>query len=200
MMWHPRVMSLQRYGKILFENLKFAFLFIVPLYLIVFTIPLVVNPDTIERFKINFKVAILTKSFCEVKYEECQRLMDPEYGDPSLLFKTSFPDYELVYIRHISVDYLDNLLISLVDTSLIRTLLLTIKKPKNPSEWWWRVLQSLRVIMAIGNSMVFHAIKGVLVSKMWVFFIFGAITTIYDSWVSLIQSLSWVLRSANTIF
>lgn len=192
--------SIQRYGKVLLDNLKFACLFIAPLYLIIFTIPLIVNPDTIEQFKTNFKVIVLSKPFCEVKHEECRKLLDPEYGDPSVLLKTSFPDYELIYIRHYTVDFLDNLLIRLVDTSVIRSILLMIKKPLNPSEWWSKVLLSLRVIMAISNAMMFHAIRGVLVSKMWVFFIFGSITTIYDSWASLIQSISWVLRSSNTIF
>ena len=200
MVERSRFVLLHYYGKIFLENLQFACLFIIPLYLIVFTVPLVVNPDTIDQFKINFKVVLLSKPFCEVKSEECQKLLDPEYGNPSLLLKTSFLDYELVYIRHYSIDYLDNILITLVDKSFFRPLILMINKPTNPAEWWSKVLESLRVVMAIGNAMIFHAIKGVLVSKMWVFFIFGAITTIYDSWASLIQTLSGVLRSANTIF
>ena len=200
MLVRSRLVSLQHYGKIILENLQFACLFIIPLYLFVFTVPLVVNPDTIDLFKTNFKVVLLSKPFCEVKTEECQKLLDPEYGNPSLLLKTSFLDYELIYIRHYSIDFLDNVLITLIDKSFIRPLILIIHKPANPVEWWSKVLESLRVIMAIGNAMIFHAVKGVLVSKMWVFFIFGAITTIYDSWASLIQTLSGVLRSANTIF
>lgn len=200
MVEQSRFVSLKYYGKIFLENLQFACLFIVPLYVIVFIVPFVVNPDTIDQFKINFKVVLLSKPFCEVKIEECQKLLNPDYGDPSLLFKTSFPDYDLVYIRHYSIDYLDNMLITLVDKSFLRALILMIKKPVNPGEWWSKVLQSLRVVVAISNAMVFHAIKGVLVSKMWVFFVFGAITTIYESWATLLQTLSGVLRSGNTIF
>ncbi|CUM51263.1 uncharacterized protein AC631_02487 [Debaryomyces fabryi] len=200
MVERSRFTSLQHYGKIFLENLQFACLFIIPLYVIVFTVPFVVNPDTIDQFKINFKVVLLSKPFCEVKSEECHKLLDPEYGDPSLLLKTSFPEYELVYIRHYWIDYFDRMLITLVDKSFFRPLILIINKPADPSEWWSKVLESLRVVMAIGNAMIFHAIKGVLVSKMWVFFIFGAITTIYDSWASLLQTLSSVLRSANAIF
>lgn len=200
MVERSRFTSLQYYGKVFLENLQFACLFIIPLYVILFTIPFVVNPDTIDKFKINFKVVLLSKPFCEVKSEECKKLLDPDYGDPSLLLKTSFPDYELVYIRHYWIDFLDNMLITLVDRSFFRPLFLMINKPASPNEWWSKVLMSLRVVIAIGNAMIFHAIKGVLVSKMWVFFIFGAITTIYDSWASLFQTLSSVLRSSNTIF
>lgn len=192
--------SIQKYGQLVIDNLRFAVVFIVPLLLMIVVFPLILNPDTVENFQINFKIVLLSKPFCEVKYSECKKLLHPDYGDPLLLKKTAFKDYDLIYIRHFIIDYIDNFVLRIIDIPGVKGTLIMLNNPENPVEWWPKVREAFHVLLAIGNSMLFHTIRGLLMSKMWVFFIFGTITTMYESWSSLLTSVSLVLRSDNTIF
>ncbi|KAK6200420.1 uncharacterized protein RJT21DRAFT_43996 [Scheffersomyces amazonensis] len=197
--------SVVRNRQAIIENIKFIIYVILPIVSAIIVVPYILNPFTIEEFKVNFKVILLSQPFCQVRPEDCSKLLDPNYGDPRYLKKKTFEKFELIYVRNYLVEYWDNFILSLVRfhplRSFIMKLIGIIDRPLENSEQFWKEMdESTEVVLAVVNSMIFATIQGIIVSRMWVFFIFGAIITITESWGNVIDLLTTVLRSTNNVF
>ncbi|KAK6462193.1 hypothetical protein DFJ63DRAFT_313335 [Scheffersomyces coipomensis] len=187
------------------DNIKFIAFVIIPILTCIVVIPYIVNPFTIEEFKTNFKVVLLTQPFCQLRPEECSQLLDPNYGDPRYLKRKEFEFFELVYVRHYLVEMWDNFVLRLVRVYPLRRFIMILIQIldgplENAEQFWKRMDESTEVVLAVFNSMFFATIQGVIVSRMWVFLIFGFIITISESWANVMETLSRVLRTANTVF
>ncbi|KAK6455785.1 uncharacterized protein RJT20DRAFT_50592 [Scheffersomyces xylosifermentans] len=201
---NPTIRTLQNKQAIL-ENLRFLLFIMLPIFTAIYFVPSFINPFTIEEFKTNFKVVLLSKPFCEVKPTECAKLLDPNYGNINILKRKTFQHFDLIYVRHRWVEIWDNILLSVLTSRPMKKFALfvsivSLDKVENPEEYWLKWEESMEIVIAIGNSLTFHTIRGLIVSRMWVFFIFGSIITIGESWATIGEQLSYVLRSATNVF
>jgi hypothetical protein len=189
----------------LHENLRFLILFILPVVASMVLIPYWIDPYTLEHFKTNFKVIVLSQQFCDAKPGHCKKLLDPNYGDLNLLKRKAFTTYDITYIRHYSVEIWDGWVLGMIRRFQPRKLIVYFRRLSSiplddDDEFWLKWDESMQLMLAMMNSMVFHTIKGLLVSRMWVFFIFGLAFTIQESWESVIDTLYNVLRSDINVY
>ena len=67
--------KMRRNKKVIVENLHFFVFIMIPIVCAIYFVPGFINPFTIDEFKINFKVILLLRTFCEVRPEECACLL-----------------------------------------------------------------------------------------------------------------------------
>ncbi|ABN64975.2 predicted protein [Scheffersomyces stipitis CBS 6054] len=196
---------MRRNKKVIVENLHFFVFIMIPIVCAIYFVPGFINPFTIDEFKINFKVILLSRTFCEVRPEECALLLDPDYGNKDYLKRKVFQNYDLIYVRHRSVEIWDNMLLAVVTTTPVKKLaqifqFVNLEDIDNPDVFWSKWEESIEIVLAIINSMMFHTIRGLIVSRMWVFFVFCFTISVGDSWASVCEQLALVLRSATNVF
>lgn len=187
------------------ENLRFLVFFIIPVVAAILLIPYCIDPYTIENFKTNFNVIVLSQQFCNAKPAKCRKLLDPNYGDLALLKRKAFHTYDIIYVRHYTVEIWDGWVLGVLRKLLPRKAILFLRRlSSTPMEsetiFWLEWDESMELMLAMMNSMVFHTVKGLLVSRMWVFFIFGSLITIVESWASIAEPLYNVLRSDTNVY
>lgn len=187
------------------EAIKYILLITVPIVTCIYLIPNFIDPEIVNHLQINFRIHLLSKPFCEMHPGECLQLMDPNFGDPRYLKRKVFKYYEIMYIRHYIVEIWDTIVLSIARLYPFRKMALATRNViysdfGNDEEFFEQFDEALEIVLAIFNSIVFQGAKGVLISRMWIFFIVAGVFTVVESWSSLGKPLRTILRSANTVY
>lgn len=64
-------------------------------------------------------------------------------------------------------------------------------------EMWDFLIEIVQIMLAVINSMIYHLIWGLIVSRMYVFFIFGTLITVFEPWERLIGPIISVINTNN---
>ncbi|CCE88666.1 Piso0_001443 [Millerozyma farinosa CBS 7064] len=188
-----------KYGRAVAENVEYLVFVVLPILLVLVVASIALDIDTLKKGSENFKVVLLSRPFCEANPQECGDLMDPAFGKPGILKKTKFTNYELVYIRHHFVEAFDNTVVWILMSPFFKTIVQKIRRPSDPITFWYNVEEVLRIMLAICNSMLFHTLRGVLMSRMWVFIFIGIFSTIYMSWKTPLDAIDSILGKGNGV-
>ena len=195
------------------DNFKILVFFIIPILLSIYLIPKFINPEMINNLLINFKIGLLSKQYCQIQPIYCSILLDDKYGDPNQLKRIQFKYFELIYVVHDWIYNIDQFMIHKI------ILLLPIKKlvgsiiimkrsyssngggeaagAGQVEEMWDFLIEIVQIMLAVINSMIYHLIWGLIVSRMYVFFIFGTLITVFEPWERLIGPIISVINTNN---
>ncbi|KAI5967279.1 hypothetical protein CANMA_003099 [Candida margitis] len=184
-------------------NAKICLYFILPIALSMYLIPTFITPDLITYIQINFRVILLSKQFCQVKPQQCEVLLDSKFGDPEVLYRQVFHHYDLIYVVNKYIWQWDRLVIKIIVSSPAKYTIIGmgyLRGVEMNDEYWNLMQETLHIILAIFNTSIFHIVMGMVVSRMWMFFIVGVVLTILEPWEKLAGPIWNLLQSANNVF
>ena len=143
-------------------------------------------------------------------------------GDPNQLKRIQFKYFELIYVVHKWIYNIDQFIIHKLILlwpikKIIGSIMIIIMMRNNNNnnnnnnsgggggfggeqymeEIWEKWIEIIQIILAVINSMIYHLIWGLIVSRMYVFFIFGTLITVFEPWERLIDPLMSVLSTNN---
>ncbi|KAI3403944.1 hypothetical protein KGF56_003211 [Candida oxycetoniae] len=199
-------MPLHSFKQAILYSLELLFYFIIPTIAALYIIPKFITPDLVDKFQINFKVILLSRELCQVKPYDCEKLLDLNYGDPDLLQRRVFHYYDLIYVVNKHIAICDDLIVKMLlhDYNpfmfISKRMFLIERDDEGGVEFWGKFEESLRIIIALINITIFQSIRGIIVSKMWVFFLFGIVITVFEPWSRLAGPIWNILREANNVF
>lgn len=181
---------------------KILIYFILPITLSMYLITFL-TPDLFTYIQTNFRVILLSKQFCQVKPHQCEVLLDAQFGDPELLFRQVFHHYDLIYVVNKYIWQWDTLTTKLILSAPVKKLIIGMAHLRgvDVDDAYWEIMQeTVHIILAIFNTSIFHIVMGMLVSRMWMFFIVGVVLTILEPWEKLAGPIWNLLQSANNVF
>ena len=189
-------------------NLKITIYFILPITLSIYLIPTLLSPEIFTYWQTNFRVILLSKQFCQVKPQQCQVLLDANFGDPNLLYRQGFHHDDLIYVVNKYIWQWDSFVTKLILSPPMKKLIVGlafIRHGRNAvavdDDAYWEMMQeTIHIILAIFNTSLFHIVMGMVVSRMWMFFIVGVVLTILEPWEKLASPIWTLLQSANNVF
>ncbi|KAI5953204.1 hypothetical protein KGF54_002575 [Candida jiufengensis] len=183
---------------IILNNLKIIS-FISILITLTYLIPKFISPELITHIQLNYKVILLSKKFCQIRPDQCNYLINEKLSDPELLKKRYFETYELLYIVNSHILKIDEVLIKFLLNKYnpffhLLKLITYIRGIEIDHE---NAKDIVHILIAISNTMIFHSLMGMFVSKMYMFFVMGIIITVVDPWNKLTGPIWNVLKSSN---
>ncbi|KAI5968443.1 hypothetical protein KGF57_000137 [Candida theae] len=182
---------------------KILLYFILPISLSIYLIPTFISPELFSYVQTNFRVILLSRQFCQVKPQQCEVLLDANFGDPKLLYRQVFHHYDLIYVVNKYLWTWDILVTKMILSSPVKYVLLKLvhlRGFEDETEYWEITQETVHIVLAIFNTSIFHVIMGVLVSRMWMFFVVGVVLTILEPWEKLAGPIWNLLQSANNVF
>lgn len=182
---------------------KIILYLILPVLLSMYLIPTLISPGLFAYIQTNFRVILLSQQFCQVKPQQCEVLLDRDFGDPNVLYRQAFHHYDLIYVVNKYIWQWDNLIAKLILSSPVRYALLklcNLRGVEIDQEYWEIMQETIHIILAIINTSIFHVLMGLLVSRMWMFFVVGVVLTVLEPWEKLAGPMWDLLQSANNVF
>lgn len=163
--------------------------------LVVLCFPFVINPSTLDSFKQNFHVILLPLEFCNLD-NECRHAVEHSLvGGSTGLSYTYFPTFKLVYVRPVSVDEFDRLIILLfIDTYPLKYVTSRIFESL---ELEVETYEIIHVAIAFWNSMLYGVVRGLTISKLAVFFLVVLISSIIEAWLPIVTVINTILLSST---
>ncbi|EGW31294.1 uncharacterized protein SPAPADRAFT_141577 [Spathaspora passalidarum NRRL Y-27907] len=179
---------------VVIDNIKYICYVIAPTLSFVYLVTKFINPDSLESLSQNFQVQLFSQPFCESRPNECAMTGD------KILCKY-FKYYDMVYYRYYLIAQWDRCILYTLQTSWMKWLALYLgSKDISDEKIWEKWLETLEIVLAIMNSITLYTIKRLVVSKMWLYFIFSTILAVSKPWAVVANKLQIVLRTTNNVF
>ncbi|ODV76755.1 uncharacterized protein CANTADRAFT_30885, partial [Suhomyces tanzawaensis NRRL Y-17324] len=179
------------------ENVQYFLFFVVPIVASVVVIPYVVNPTTSEHFHKNFKVVVLSRSFCKINPSACSVYLE---SNQDWLAVRRFEYFELIHVRHKFIAMLEKVVVDgicwVTPTGLLARMVqmvLGVRVKEDEFVVIWH--ESVEFMFAVTFSVIFKTVRGMVVSRVLAFFILGMIITVGESWGRLIPPLGNLFES-----